>query len=738
MKTVFYFIILVLISITLLACSSTPNNDQQANTQDIAALPSFLTALDSTKLTATLKVYDAKTNLVLEQSLFIAENKVTSNPFVLEINEAYTFVIVFYYQIATENNLPIAYVLLSQTIGSQETEITFLEESYIYDDPNADNNINVDWNLNSYGIPDLDSDGDDIANLVEILQNTDPLVAENDDSAEEVVIVDGADDTEPTQRYYSDSDGDGYGVSSDFIDAIASTGIYTTTVSGDCNDNNSSIHPLAFEGCTNDGIDNDCDGSSANGFLCGNYSYANMLSMASLLRGNSSNDYLGGYVLPAGDVNGDGVVDILIGAHREDDTEDNEGAVYLYYGESDFDFGTATFTKFIGEANNDYLGIRISALGDLNKDGRDDVFMGAYRHDGNAISNTGASYVYYGETNWDAEIKLDSGDYTLKFIGEAAEDESTVNQHASGDVNGDGNLDLFISSAGRDDDGLTDNGAAYLYYGPFTQGTVNLSQTMPTRAKFIGPEDNSNFSFRASIDGDINADGHSDVLIAASLENANNQEDAGALYLFYGPISSGEHRTNEASVRFLGDNSGDNAGSDAAMNCDINNDGYQDILIGADNTDHDSGIDSGSAYLFFGPIGSPDEQIEINLSNADVIFFGEAPGDNAGNAVACNHDINDDGYDDILIGAPMETNGGKGKVYLIHGREANHFDPNTSLASADLSFIGNESGGYFGNTLSFAGDVNADGFEEILVSAYYEDNGAITNAGAAYLITIPE
>jgi hypothetical protein len=738
MKAFYHLIILVSLSLTLLACSATPEQEQQINTQDITNLPSFLTSLEDSKLTATLKVYDAEANVVLKQDLDITDNKVTSTPFTLENNKTFTFVIVFYYQVSTESTLPIAYVLLSQSIDNQETEIYFVEESYIYEDPNSENNISVDWNLNSYGIPALDSDGDGIANLIEILQETDPFTPNNNDGEEEVVILDDEEEEEEesTQRYYSDSDGDGYGISSDYIDAIATTGNYTTTVAGDCNDNSYTIYPQAFEGCANDDIDNDCDGSTTDGFLCADYTYSDMLALATVLRGDDSYDYVGGYVLPVGDVNGDNFTDIIIGAHR-DDEETDSGSVFVYYGETDFEFASANSTRFIGESGYDNLGVRMSYLGDLNKDGFDDVFMGAYRHDGEEISNTGASYIYYGGSNLGATVYLSDADYALKFIGESEDDEATVNNHASGDVNGDGELDLLMSSSNRDDDNLSNNGAAYLYYGPFSEGSVNLSQSMSTRAKFIGPENDSYFTYRTSIDGDLNGDGYTDVMITARSENVGGQSGSGAVYLYYGPIESGEHRTTSATIRFTGENTDDNAGNDATMNCDINNDGYHDILMGAPNN-NDNGSHSGKVYLFFGPITAEGNTREISLSSADVVFLGENTGDNAGVSLACDRDINNDGFDDILIGAYMNSNDGHGKAYLIHGREINHFNSSVSLEEADISFIGTESDSLFGKTLSFAGDVNADGYEEILISAYYEDNGDLTNAGAAYLITISE
>jgi hypothetical protein len=184
-----------------------------------------------------------------------------------------------------------------------------------------------------------------------------------------------------------------------------------------------------------------------------------------------------------------------------------------------------------------------------------------------------------------------------------------------------------------------------------------------------------------------------------------------------------------ASASFIGEDSLDYAGWSVASGGDVNNDGFEDILIGADN-DEEGGSGAGQTYLILGKAGSwamdtsPEEA-------ATASFLGESAGDGAGRSVAFAGDVNDDGFDDILIGANYRA-GSSGETYLILGK-AGGWAMNTSLAAADASFAGEAAGDWSGVWVSSAGDVNDDGFDDILIGAYLNGEAG-TNAGQTYLV----
>ena len=163
----------------------------------------------------------------------------------------------------------------------------------------------------------------------------------------------------------------------------------------------------------------------------------------------------------------------------------------------------------------------------------------------------------------------------------------------------------------------------------------------------------------------------------------------------------------------------------------MDGDGLGDILIGARNN-ASNGSDAGKAYLILG--ASLGTTSEIDLSQADYSFLGENVNNHAGYAVSTAGDVDGDGLDDILIGAFHNNDGGlhAGKAYLILGASLG-MTSEIDLSQADYSFIGENAGDAFGLTLSSAEDVDGDGLDDILITAFSNDDGGL-HAGKAYLI----
>ena len=224
---------------------------------------------------------------------------------------------------------------------------------------------------------------------------------------------------------------------------------------------------------------------------------------------------------------------------------------------------------------------------------------------------------------------------------------------------------------------------------------------------------------------------YDDFLIGA-FKNDEGGELAGKSYLIFGKETGWSIDTDlaDADASFIGESDDDRSGMRLCGVGDVNDDDYDDILIsaisGGKNAEH-----SGKTYLIFGK--STGWTKNTNLSTSDASFIGENAFDYSGE-VGGKGDFNGDGFYDILIGAYYNDEGGdrSGQSYLIYGG-SNNWNNNVNLSSSDVSFIGENATDFSGFSLSFTGDVNDDGYDDILIGAYGNDDGEI-EAGKTYLI----
>jgi FG-GAP repeat/Cep192 domain 4/Putative metal-binding motif len=374
------------------------------------------------------------------------------------------------------------------------------------------------------------------------------------------------------------------------------------------------------------------------------------------LIGEQPGDGAGRAVSTAGDVNGDGIDDILVGAAGESTGGGDAGAAYLKYGPVIGSLGlSAADAKFTGESDDAYAGSALSS-GDINGDGFSDVVIGAPSPieiaPGKSRSAPGAAYVQYGPVGGD--VALTTAD--VRILGESESDRAGMSVSSGGDVDGDGFDDLLIGAPGRDSNG-EDAGTVYLLHGPLI-GNIDLSGA---DAEASGLHAGDGLGASVAILEDVDGDGLDDLLISSPAEGSNG-EMAGAACLVLSPVS-GVFDLANAEATFLGEAPWDIAGWPAASAGDVNGDGFGDLLIGAQWNDA-GGVDAGAAYLWYGPVSGTHD-----LSDADVVIIGESDGDFAGAAVAAAGDVNGDGLDDLLIGAYGEGTGGEGAgaAYLIYG-----------------------------------------------------------------------
>lgn len=307
--------------------------------------------------------------------------------------------------------------------------------------------------------------------------------------------------------------------------------------------------------------------------------------------GEASGDYAGSKLLSPGDVNNDGYADILITAPNNDNnTLTNNGAAYLIYGQHNLLTSrnlSAADAKFTGQEESDGSGAFISG-GDFNDDGFADIIISASGWD---ASNFGRTYLYYGQLGALTSGSLGSADAI--FTGEGAEDGAGVFAVSLGDINNDNYDDFAIGAAGNDDAG-SNAGAVYIQYG---QSEHLVSSSLSTAIEFTGEAAGDQASNIGSA-GDINNDGYDDFFIGAVF-NDTVAADAGAAYLIYGQAAAFTSASlSTAAVKFTGEAAGDRAGTWVSGAGDVNNDGYNDIIISGRLND-DSFVDAGAAYIIY-------------------------------------------------------------------------------------------------------------------------------------------
>ncbi len=379
--------------------------------------------------------------------------------------------------------------------------------------------------------------------------------------------------------------------------------------------------------------------------------------------GEMAGDQFGWVSNDLGDLDGDGVRDLVLTAPTNDGAGTNAGRIYVYSGASGEEIFRAS-----GQAAFWNLGIDAACAGDVNGDGVDDVIAGAPSGAGNAVVYSGTSR---GE-----------GDVLHTFPGEMIGDGFGGRVHGGGDFNGDGVLDMIIGAQNHDANG-SNSGRAYIYSG----GDYQLICTIDGFGSF------DNFGSGVAFVGDMNDDGRDEVLVGAQNDNGG-----GRAYVFYW------NGKNCEQLHAVGPAGAASSFGLWFMNgrYDVNNDGTPDFYV--------SDFSVNRAHIFSGTDGS---------------LLYELTGDNTGGFGIGRlvRDVNDDGHADMLLAAWAQGDGGAsaGKAFLYSGIDGSVIRTYThNIAGATFGFDAN----------GMNDDVNGDGFDDFLVTAAWDAG----QRGTAYII----
>ena len=432
-----------------------------------------------------------------------------------------------------------------------------------------------------------------------------------------------------------------------------------------------------------------------------------------------------------------------------------------------------------GNGEDDALGRSVSEIGDINGDGLDDFVVGAPDADANGKSRAGKSYVIFGQGDGQrAALDVTALDGSNGFVvnGVNTNDRSGTAVSGAGDVNGDGLDDLIIGAPGGgyagesyvvfgSDDGFEAELNLSILRGSTTleDGTVVFNDDI---GFVIAGKETGRLGESVSGAGDVNGDGLDDIIVGAFTASPNGSL-SGQSYVIFGqpdglgpglPVLDVDRLDGNDGFAINGKTQGDRLGRSVSGAGDVNGDGFDDVIVGAEfafsgsDLGNAGNVYAGESYVVFGGenFDAEIDAVDLNGSNGFAIL-GLDRGDRLGRSVSGAGDINGDGLDDVIVGAPgattidqyNRTNQRAGESYVLFGSRSG-FDAAISVGELDgsngFTIEGDELAEYSGAAVSGAGDVDGDGLDDVVIGAPYANfnetlsSNGIEAAGESYVI----
>jgi hypothetical protein len=397
--------------------------------------------------------------------------------------------------------------------------------------------------------------------------------------------------------------------------------------------------------------------------------------------GTAALELLGEQIAAAGDVDGDGVPDVILGAnYAAPGGTFQAGSAFVYSGQSG-----ALLWRFDGTESAGWFGRSTAGVGDVDGDGFGDLLVGAPKETPNGITRAGRAYLYSGAT----------GALLRQFEGTSAFDYLGTSVAGAGDLDGDGFGDLIIGATNaHPGSGFT--GSTFVYSG--ATGTLIW--------RFDGIQDAELMGSSVANAGDVDGDNVNDVVVGARSAAHHGRAFAGAVYVYSGA-------TGKEIWRFNGKAAYDNFGSAVAGAGDVDGDGHADLMIGIPNADPNNLLYAGAAHVYSGATG-------------EILWYfnGVGAGDQLGESVSGGGDVNGDGFDDVIAGAKnVEGSASMGNAYVWSG------------ATGELltTIRGTVWGDNLGSAVAFVGDLNGDRLCDFAVGAHAADPHDLNAAGSVYV-----
>ena len=457
----------------------------------------------------------------------------------------------------------------------------------------------------------------------------------------------------------------------------------------------------------------------------------------------NDNDFFGTSVASIGDLNRDGIPDIVVGAYGDDAGGNSKGAIHIMFMNTD---GSVKSTVEINDTtpygpslnNTDYFGVSVASIGDLDHDDVDDIIVGA-RGDNAGGNSKGAIHIMFMNTDGSVKSTVEINDTTTNGPSLSNEDFFGTSVTSIGDLNRDGIPDIAVG-ANWDNAGGPDRGAIHIMF-MNTDGSVDKTVEI-NGATTNGPSLSNYDYFGSSVTsiGDLNRDGIPDIIVGAYGDDAGG-DDKGAIHIMFMNTDGSVKSTVEINgATTNGPSLSDNVffGISVASIGDLDRDGIPDIAVGAYGDDT-GGTNKGAIHiisltsLFPSGNGFVDSTVEINgattngPSLSDRDFFGVS--------ATSIGDLNRDGIPDIAVGANWDDAGGldRGAIHIMFMNTDGSVDKTVEINGATTNGPSLSNTDYFGASVTSIGDLNRDGIPDIIVGAYGDDAGG-DDKGAIHIM----